>query len=122
MVPQSAATGQEDEGDVTADKPQDSEYVSQAQAESDFNAAQNNQGMSEEEEEEGESNIDDYGRWKMKKFKDFARDVLLIHPQSKAKQQQRVMRGDYDGGHADAWNPSHYQQQNTGADFRSESQ
>ena len=54
----------------------------------------------EDEEEEEASNIDDYGYWKMKKFKDFARDVLLIQPSNRQRHQ-----------HPDAWGPSPHHQE-----------
>ena len=71
------------------------------------------EGEEEDEEEEEASNIDDYGRWKMKKFKDFARDVLLIQPTNRQRQQ-----------HQDAWAPSPHHEEHHHPDLpaRSDSQ
>ena len=61
-------------------EPVSSDPAAQGQGETEPNM-QNQRGVTEEDE----TGLEDFGRWKMAKFKDFARDILIQREQPAKK-------------------------------------
>ena len=61
-------------------EPVSSDPAAQGQGETEPNM-QNQRGVTEEDE----TGVEDFGRWKMAKFKDFARDILIQREQPARK-------------------------------------
>ena len=74
MVPQGDTNANENEETEARQETEQasSNPAAQGQAETDSNM-QNQRGVTEEDD----AGLDDFGRWKMAKFKDFARDILV---------------------------------------------
>ena len=82
MVPQGETKANENEQTEVRQEtePVSSDPAAQGQGETESNM-QNQGGVTEEDD----TGLDDFGRWKMAKFKDFARDILIQREQPARK-------------------------------------
>ena len=82
MVPQGETKANENEHTEVRQEtePVSSDPAAQGQGETESNM-QNQGGVTEEDD----AGLDDFGRWKMAKFKDFARDILIQREQPARK-------------------------------------